>query len=441
MGRVRNLAIALVLLAGLGYLGVKGYIHYQVTSALDRTIAKAGPFAVVEYGGVSSSLSGSVSVEDVTVRAFNDEVRMAAVELHTPNLLYVLSMVSDLEQGEPPESLEVRVRDVSLDLNGSLMSFLDSALRAKAPRLPARNNPCGGRVVFGPAQWREMGYSRLVSDLRMRVDTDDSEAGLGFAVQATTEDMGSLSVDVRVSGVQPSLRGAPRAQDALLKRLEVVYRDASYTRRLVEYCARVADTDAEGYVRSVVGADDRYFMHTWGVVPGENLRAAYGRFLREPSEIRVLAQPDSPVQLATLHLYSPDDMVALLDLQVAVNGEPVDQPRFTMRPELLTPGAGAPALSALPGMGSAPSVSASPRPAPAVKNEPRTLAFRAVDKNTLGRYVGRTVRIMTARNQEREGILMATDEDRVVLERRMYGGSMSVPVPLREIERVEVLLP
>ena len=433
MDRVRTLFIALVLVAGLGYLGVKGYVYYQVKSNLDEAIAKAGPFAQVEYGAISSSLSGGVSIEDVTVRAFADELRIAALELNTPDVLHLLRMVSDLGRGSPPEYLEVGVRQIDLALDGPLMNILDAAVQAKGPRLDGA--PCGGRLVFGPTQLRDMGYSRVRSDLRVRIDGSSEQAGLGLQVHASTEDMASADLSVRVSGVR-SLQRPPSAEDILLKRFEMIYRDQSYARRLVEYCARQGGTDVEGHIQAVLAADDRYFMHTWGVVPGDRLRAAYGRFLRQPGEVRIVAEPASPVELTNLHLYEADDVVALLNLQVSFNGEAVDRPQVRFRPELLQAGVGpGSAVTARPPRSGAATLSS-----PSRGSRPATLRFQPVNKADLRRYVGRTVRLVTA-EQQREGVLMTSDRERAVVERRMYGGSMSVPVPMGEIQRAEVLLP
>lgn len=437
--RLRTLLIAVLLLAGLAYLGTKAYVHYRVQSTLDRIVARTGGFARVEYGAISSSLAGSVRVQDITVEAFNDEVKLGAVEVQTPNVLYLLRMVSNAERGRPPEFLELAVQGLELNVDGPLLRLLDAAMEAKAPRLPA-GNPCAGQLVFGPRDWRAMGYARLVSDLRARIDSRDAPASFGMDVEATTRDMGSMSVALRVSGIAPRLDAPPQTRDALLKRLEVVYRDDSYTRRLVDYCAGAAGTDAAGHVAAVMGADARYYMHTWGVVPGDGLRSAYGEFLRAPGEIRVLAEPSTPVELATLHLYSPDDIVALLNLQVSFNGTTVKRPQVSFRPELLEGKPVGGMLGAVPGMGTAPAQPSS-APTPKARVAAPAFAYRAVDKTELGRYVGRTVRLVTADRQVREGVLSGSDRERAVVERRMYGGSMAVPVPMEQIHKAEVLLP
>jgi hypothetical protein len=50
--------IGLVLLVGLGYGGAKGYIYYKVSDSVDSVIPMMAPYADIQYGGISSTLTG-----------------------------------------------------------------------------------------------------------------------------------------------------------------------------------------------------------------------------------------------------------------------------------------------------------------------------------------------------------------------------------------------
>ena len=57
--------ILLSLIAGCcAYFGFKFYLHYRVSSALDMMLIMAAPFAQIQYQGVSSSISGKISIDD-----------------------------------------------------------------------------------------------------------------------------------------------------------------------------------------------------------------------------------------------------------------------------------------------------------------------------------------------------------------------------------------
>lgn len=496
MTRVRNILIALLLVAGLGYLGLKGYIYYQVKSRLDDAIAKAAPMAEITYGGIDSSLSGSVTVHDIAVRAFGEEVRIGASRLGTPNVLVLLGALSELQQGEPPEFVELEWTDLNIGLDGPLMGFVQAAVQRQAPQLPG-SFPCGGKVVFGPADWRAMGYQRLSSDVRMHVAVDKDAHRVRLQGSWKTADMGAVRFRTEFAGLAPSMNGLAEAnKTALLRWFELDYTDLSYYKRWVRYCAQRDKTDPNAFINTLVDAKPTYYMYSWGVVPGADLRRAFGEFLRNPKTLSVVAHPSAPVELDLLKRYSPDDLVAVLDLRVLVNGQGVESSRVSYEPELLQqyargpsaplqwpprPSAQAPAATPAPSAPSPqPLASAPPQPAPeatpksapkptskaapepaakaapqapgsnpgsrpstAAKVQPRMTEFgyRTVATAGLERYVGRYVRVLTREGTAREGVLSAVQANEVVVERRMYGGSVGVPVPMSKIDRVEVWLP
>lgn len=482
MTRVRNMVIALVVLLGLGYLGLKGYIHYQVKSSLDQAIAAAAPMAEIRYDGISSSLRGSVTIQGLTVRSFGDDVRLGEVRFGTPNVLVLLSTLSELQRGEAPEFVELELVDLEMDLSGPLMNFVQAAVQRQAPRLPT-TYPCAGQVVFGPADWRAMGYQRLSSDLRLRLDID--KAGHSVRVQSRwdTQDMGALRVAFEVAGVSASVAQLKESRQAILRWLELDYKDRSYYKRWVKYCAKRDKVDPGSFIAKLVSADATYYMYSWGVVPGDDLRRAYREFLRAPQSVSAVARPRTPLELALVEHYTPDDLVALLDLRLVVNGHGVPSSQVGYRPELLDkyaaepgpalqwpPAAPPPSQAAVPAP-APPPVKAAPeaadrqgrtqsvRPQPAapstaetqartappaaktVEPQRREFGYQRVAREGLDRYVGRYVRVLTGDGTEREGVLSEVRGTEVVVERRMYGGSLAVPVSVSEIDRIEVWLP
>lgn len=485
MTRVRNIVIGLLLVAGLVYVGLKGYIYYQVKSGLDQAIQAAGPFAEIHYDGIGSSLRGSVTVEGVRVRAFGDEVQLQAVRVGTPNVLVLLSTISELQRGEAPEFLELELTGLEFGLNGPLMNFAQTAMQRSAPQLPA-SYPCAGQIAFGPATWRAMGYERLISDAFIRVDLDRAGRSMRLQTRWHTRDMGAARMAMEVAGIQPSFTQGAEPGKALLRWFELDYTDHSYYKRLVQYCTKRDKTSPTRFIASVVNADPTYYMYTWGVVPGEDLRRAVGEFLRAPQTISAVARPGTPLELELVEHYTPDDLIALLDLRVVVNGQGVASSKVAYRPELLGKYKAAPKPDLQwppqppPQTRSAPQAPTKPVPAPSrpqSRPEPRSdpqaspapsartkapeprpesatrdrdarqvektrkFGYRRVSQQGLDRHIGRYVRVVTADGAEREGVLSDVQATEVVVEHRMYGGTMAVPVPVSQIHRIEVWLP
>ncbi len=83
---MKNFVVTVILVGILGYVGAKFYLHHEVSSNLDTAIALVQPFADIQYQGVSSTMSGELSVEGISARFgnFKDRLEIDKVSISTP---------------------------------------------------------------------------------------------------------------------------------------------------------------------------------------------------------------------------------------------------------------------------------------------------------------------------------------------------------------------
>ena len=122
--------------------------------------------------------------------------------------------------------------------------------------------------------------------------------------------------------------------------------------------------------------------------------------------------------MQTLRSFKPEEIVSMLNLRVSVNGKAVTD--LSMMPVRSTPTRPAPSPAAAPGF---------------VASE-----FRAVPTADLDRHIGKTVRVHLTHGGTREGQLLQVLDGMARVMRRLPGGTMTLAIPLRQIERIEVLL-
>jgi hypothetical protein len=204
----------------------------------------------------------------------------------------------------------------------------------------------------------------------------------------------------------------------LLRAFDVVYQDLSFTDRLKRYCTQASGLSVEKYIESEVNRFAADYRTQWGLVPGPGLRQAYREFLTKPGEVRLQITPSVELDMQALQLFKPEDIVSMLNLSVSVNGKAVTD------------------LSMLP----APSTPTRPAPSPAAAPGFVASEFRAVPTPDLDRHIGKTVRLHLTHGGTREGRLLQVLDGMARVERHLPGGTMALAIPLRQIERVEVLL-
>ena len=111
---MKNLILTILIVGGGGYLGAKFYLHYEVSNGLDQALLMASPFVDIQYDGVSSTMSGELSIDGVTARVnqFSDPLYIEKLSIITPGFFWLLNIDSLAEQGtdfEMPEKFGLKV--------------------------------------------------------------------------------------------------------------------------------------------------------------------------------------------------------------------------------------------------------------------------------------------------------------------------------------------
>jgi hypothetical protein len=118
---LKFILIGLVLLVGLGYGGAKGYLYYQVRDHVETAVLMTAPYAELEYSGISSTLTGELTVDDVRIRVngYRDDVQIGRLGIKTASFLALLKLSDFSATSKPggdstPESIgfiaqEIRV--------------------------------------------------------------------------------------------------------------------------------------------------------------------------------------------------------------------------------------------------------------------------------------------------------------------------------------------
>lgn len=412
--------VGLVLFVAAVIGGATLYIRFKVTTAIEDAITAMSPVAEMRYAGVAVTLGGTIRVEDIEIRprAFNDRLRVEGITLETPGLWFLLTGPKKLRDGELPEHLRATVRGLAFNLDGPMAETFDRfiAMTIQSSGAPPLSN-CGSVRYFDFNAYQRLGYQSLVLDVSLGYRFEKGGGPLRITTEWRMRDLGRATVNLDFVGAPSNLRRAMAIQP-LLRAFDVLYQDLSFTDRLKRYCAQASGMTIEQYIEAEVNRNAAAYQALWGFVPGPGLRQAHREFLTKPGEVRLHGTPSMELDMETLRLFKPEDIVSMLNLSVSVNGKAVTD--LSMTSVTSTPAR--PTLS--------------PTAAPAAA----TSEFRAVPATDLAQYLDKTVRLHLAHGTIREGRLVQLLDGMARVERRFPGGTMTLGIPLRQIERVEVLL-
>ena len=418
------------LVVGLAAYGaIKGYLHYRVASDLDRLSSMMAPFAELRYDAIATGLvEGSVALEGlrVTPAGATGSITIDRVELTGDGPGFLIGVATGLRPEQPPERLQLalhRVRSpVSVDDLGSW-----------APETgEGEVDACSLGGLLGQQGLERLGFQQLVADARLRYDFLPRSGGLAVEGHLVQHGLSRGSFEAELSGLKSPgamAAGVPPQMRRLVIRTQY---DAGYLQRALADCAASQGVEPGAYVDRLLAADEATLARQLGFVPGAGLRFALGQMIGKAAELVIVANPGSALNPATLSAYRPQQLVQVLGINLSVNGQAVSDLSFSLPSASGT-------LADLTGEAVAGGDSGVTAEAQESRPKPPRARFINTPLEELQRYIGRDVRIHTSdRPGPQKGILVALGNGQLDLEQRLYGGKMTVYIPLREIRRVEV---
>ena len=435
--KLKTVFLGSIVLAGALFGGAKGYIYYRVSSELDKVISMASPFAEIRYQGISSSFEGRIAVENISVypSTSNDEISIESAQIHGdgPKFLYQLLMGGF--QNKPPEKFGLAVKGFSVPLNGDLAVSYSGMLKGVKPGSDAQDpDGCGLMTGLSPDLLKSLGFYALIMDTTLDVDFDQSagraEMQLGFDVR----DVEYSQIKMLMTNVSEPGAIMIGMQKPQLSEVSVVYQiDPEFVAKSQKHCANSRGLTVDAFVESILDMDEKQLAQQLGFVPGPGLLAAIKSFVKTPKEVAFSIRPPEAIDPASFAHYKPEDIPAMLNLELSVNGTPVTDLSFRMLEQ--TGDAGSGLVLQLSGAAGTPRTRLTrkiKKPAPTEGYVPTSIA-------QLHKYLDEDVRVYV--NQEgavRKGTLMSVAKDEIVIKQRLSGGDMTARVPLQQISKVEV---
>ncbi|WP_207061394.1 hypothetical protein [Motiliproteus sp. SC1-56] len=431
------------LVPALGFATVKAAYWYQVKTTVDGWIEQAAPFAAVDYEHIIADFDGIAGIEGVRIfpKGQATPVAVGAIRAKAD------SWTSFLEAGGQ-ESLPERL---SFELKGVALDTATQELFQGYLQYPPAGATLGcTQAATGAALMKALGYPKLEADVEFGYAFDPVSEFVTLELITTLPEVARISVQTEIDlGVGALDRKALATVSELrFGGLSLAYQDQSFNERRNRYCARLNDESVDDFVARhaaavVTGYRAQGFSFSDTVVP------AYQKFAAGEGSFEVVFHAASPVALQTLLLYSPGQLLQVLDIGLTVNGEPVsplglgwvapvaealdDNDNASTDPpatlEKQASGESAAVSSALLGA----QAGATKKPEAVVRPRFKPVPTRALDQHHGGR-----VKVTTHNGRRMEGVLVSTSRWGLRLLQNVGNGEALLPVSYNRVAQVEV---
>ena len=440
---IRNILIAGLLAILALVAGINGYIHHQFKTNIDNTLTSIRPFAQVKYSDLTTSmLSGEVKLQNVRISGdfLPEEITLGNITFETPGFAYMLNGPENIKKGEFPEHLGFAIDDFYLDLNGETAKWLDRLVKRIQPVFASERKICAGKSIFGPSDYKEMGYTRILSNMRMAYDFNKSKKTLNIVLDENSRKIGSLKVNINISNIG-SMSSDKMMQNGMprLDNLEVIYKDDTYTPRLLKYCAELSNMKKEEFIDAEVKQSDNYFYMVWGFAPGLGLRDAYKDFLLKPDLVTLtMAQSEefNPMMLPNM---SAEEIMSALNVRLKINGLLVTDMSYTLPPVEFTENFERRMAKSLDFESLLRGDPIKP-PAPVVAPKIYAKApakYHKIKIANIKKHVSDFVHITTKNGNKRNGQLIRIDKNNLYVQKKVKGGKFTMTVPRTKIKTIE----
>ena len=316
---MKNLIIWAVILGAAGYGGSKLLLHHKVGEGVDQAVMAVSPFVNIEYDGVSSTMSGELTIDGIEARidGFNDPIYIDRLGIDTPSYFSLLSLADIRQNLQSPDDVipeyfgllieGIHMR-ISSDYFKKAYAAIVDEISAEALKVDAAR--CTGKYGFSPDTLSNLGFTDQVVSMTAHFRRGDGE----FSVEMTSsvEDMWAIEANLSLAGDMVSeMAKGPRFRPRM-KNMRIAYEDQSLNARVEKFCGQLGLTREE--IQAAQLEKLRYMGEVYGIEFDEYVIDPFIEFLGGKSTLVVTARPSEPISLSQISLYKPSDVPALLDL-------------------------------------------------------------------------------------------------------------------------------
>lgn len=421
---IKRFVLIVVVIAGVAALGAKFLAGYRVRSALDELTARLAPVGDLSYLDVSTTYDGKVHIKGMGFYPDDaidmDPLITQEAVLLTPGMLYLLG----LEGGPIPSRMGISLIGLWVDLAGltGLGEFSGGSLSGN----PFEALACGEVDSFQAPDLHAMGYP---TDMRMDLHLRYQMMGNMLSVvmeQSSLELAGfGVEVDVEAPGVLINPLGV-NSQEVKLARMRINLDATEFNKRRNRFCADREGVDENEFIdRNVQLALEQ--MAIRGIEPSAETLAHYRAFIAGQGSWNLETNPVPPVALADAPAFDADQLIEWLNINSTIDGErptTLKFDRFRLVEEVAENG--------------------EENPDSRMEQDQRVVVAQQSDPwinvpiSEIGQLTEQRVRLYTSRAKEYVGFLTSSENGQAVIETRVPGGMATIPIPLDQIDQLQV---
>lgn len=427
---MKRFLLILVAAVVIGFAFVQYKITSSVSDGLENLQQTIAPFVRMEYGDVSSTLTGTVEVTDIRFVSLqnNQEIVVDKVALNAGNAWVLMNLRNNLQQNKIPDRLEFAIEGLAADME--LMTNLQNTAVTDSPYTRLETAGCNGLSRFSRKELSAMGIDHLAVDMTTGYELSEGGTQLRFTNRMVFRELMAVNLEMVISHPAPINDvglSAELANSSSLSSASIALEDRGQLARAQKWCAEESGMSTAQYRKHHLEAWEAEWRKM-GLKPSESLVNAYRDYVENPENtLTVDIEPfpalnlgdnylsNDPIYLSgrlNPHVSTDNTVMKPVSLSLVQSETTIGSQEKTVEPED-------------PTANSEQTLSADRAPSKAQAPAPE-----------IDTYIQRNVAIALNNGRRIEGIVQAIEGKTLTLKRHLHGGTMIVPVQLQDIKTI-----
>ena len=435
--------------------GVYGFAYWKVTQAADNFAQQISPFALMTYKDVHIDLLetevglNGIGLEPVDASGL---ILVESVRMRAPSWTYFFDFENQINEGVLPETLDVEVEGLFLDLQSAYMNkWASQAGDVQGMQVQSYDAlACGDRTHFSLKDLQGMRYSSLKTDMSLLYYFDPNDQTLNFDLDTSTSLMMDVSaeIEIAVSGNDLNMQTLMFAQPRM-KRMELRYKDKGYNKRRMIFCANETGESESQYRALYKDALSQQLTAQGWQIP-DDVFEQYDQINNPAGSAFIRVEhPQGLGPQTMMMIQKPSDIIAVVNPYVELNGKPVALDGITWKmPKPVKDVAKAEASESIvekDAVAISETKAAKEKTAPAKRKRSSfdpvpVKSFKNIPVSELDQHIGKKVKLFTYFGRDVEGTLISTSNSVIKVEHRLVDGRGTAiyPIALDKIQTAKL---
>lgn len=317
MRKLRNLCLLIILVAFIILGGTKALLWYY-TEKTAKDIQNALPPGAFNYTGITTSLNGSTSLDNINLLINGQNIKIEKIELASSNIFELLLLIAKNWGSKIPNELTLKIKGIKVDIDS-----LRTTERAAKLFNDSLSIPCGKINKMTAQDYNNMGYKYFIFDLNMgykkisntRIKLD-ADMNMRDALQVSLSFYGSTSI------INPS------SKKNIVPEFQINIKNNIIQEKIYDYCAKQENISLKEYVDKLppyLNREDldKDTVSSLELSISDNIMNALNEYQKKPQNLYFSTNPKGDISFNELKNMSEQAVIDLIRPSLKINGKSI----------------------------------------------------------------------------------------------------------------------